>query len=73
MLKNITLSAETNLIVKARKKAQREHTTLNAQFRQWLNRYVSRDLKASDYENLMDSLSYANPGQQFTRDEMNER
>ena len=73
MLKNITLSAETNLIANARKKAQREHTTLNAQFRQWLSRYVSTDLKASDYETLMDSLCYANPGQRFTRDEMNER
>lgn len=73
MLKNITLSAEKNLISKARKKAQREHTTLNAQFRQWLSRYVSTDLKASDYEILMNSLSYANPGQHFTRDQMNER
>jgi len=73
MLKNITLSAEANLIGKARKKAQHEHTTLNAQFRQWLSRYVSTDLKASGYETLMNSLSYANPGQHFTRDEMNER
>ena len=73
MLKNITLSAETNLIAKARKKAQREQTTLNAQFRQWLSRYVSTDWKASDYETLMDSLSYAKPGQPFSRDEMNER
>lgn len=73
MLKNITLSAEKNLIAKARKKAQHEHTTLNAQFRQWLNRYVGRDLKVSDYKNLMDSLDYVNPGKKFTRDEINER
>lgn len=73
MLKNITLSADPNLICKARKKAQQEHTTLNAQFRHWLERYVSTATKATDYESLMDSLSYARPGKHFTRDEMNER
>ncbi len=73
MLKNITLSADFDLISEARKKAQSENTTLNAQFRQWLNRYLSTDLKVSDYEKLMDSFSYANPGKKFTRDEMNER
>lgn len=73
MLRNITLSAEINLISTARKKAQREHTTLNAQFRQWLSRYISSDLKASNYETLMDSLNYANPGKKFSRGEMNER
>jgi hypothetical protein len=36
MLKNITLSADEELIRKAREKAQKEHTTLNASFRQWL-------------------------------------
>ena len=72
MLKNITFSAETNLIAKAREKAQREHTTLNAQFHQWLNHYVSVDLKASDYEALMKSLGYAKPNRNFSRDEMNE-
>ena len=40
MLKNITLSAEEHLIRAAREKAQHEHTTLNAAFRQWLVRYV---------------------------------
>ena len=34
MLKNITLSAEEEIIRKAREKAQHEHTTLNATFRQ---------------------------------------
>jgi hypothetical protein len=41
MLKNITLSADEKLIQKARKKAKQEHTTLNAQFRQWLENYIS--------------------------------
>lgn len=73
MLKNITLSADSNLIRKAREKAQRDHTTLNAQFRQWLERYVAANLKASAYDNLMDSMNYANAGKHFSRDELNER
>jgi hypothetical protein len=73
MLKNITLSADPNLIQKAREKAQREHTTLNAQFRRWLEQYVAANLKASTYDNLMDSMGYANAGRHFSRDELNER
>ncbi len=73
MLKNITLSAEKLLIESARKKAQSEHTTLNAQFRQWLNQYINSGLKTSDYEDLMDSLQHVNSGKNFSRDQMNER
>ncbi|WDN87411.1 hypothetical protein BuS5_00379 [Desulfosarcina sp. BuS5] len=51
MLKNITFSADPNLIYSAREKAQREHTTLNAQFRLWLRRYVTTDIKSAAYEN----------------------
>jgi hypothetical protein len=73
MVKNITLSADEELIRKARKKAQREHTTLNATFRQWLQRYVHGSARTTDYETFMESLSYARAGRSFTRDEMNER
>ena len=73
MLKNITLSADETLIKKAREKAQREHTTLNETFRQWLRNYLSVDNGLESYSNLMQSLSYAKPGNSFTRDEMNER
>lgn len=73
MLKNITLSAEESEISKARKKAQHESTTLNAKFRLWLTRYANADIYAANYKSVMDSLSYANPGRSFTRDEMNER
>ena len=73
MLKNITLSADPKLIQKAREKAQRDHTTLNAQFRRWLERYVSTNMQASAYDNLMHAMSYANAGRHFTRDELNER
>jgi hypothetical protein len=73
MLKNIALSAEEEIIRKAREKAQHEHTTLNATFRQWLRRYVSTGTNKSDFKALMEKLSYAQPGRSFTRDEMNER
>ncbi len=87
MLKNITLNAEEELIRKAREKAQREHTTLNASFRQWLKQYANKDMGMNDYESLMNSLDmgmndyeslmnsldYVKPGRKFTRDEMNER
>ncbi len=73
MLKNITLSADEKLIHKARKKAKQEHTTLNSQFRQWLEKYTSIGSNSNDYENLMEQLSYAKPTRRYTRDEMNER
>jgi len=73
MLRNITLSAEEELIDKARDKARREHTTLNATFRQWLRQYVRRTANIADYHSLMDSLDYAKPGRKFSRDDLNER
>lgn len=73
MLKNITLSAEEELIQKAREKATRENTTLNASFRQWLVQYTNSFFKNDDYEQLMNSLSYVYPGQKYSRDQLNER
>ncbi len=73
MLKNITLSAEGSLIKKAREKAQKEHTTLNASFRQWLKQFANYSVKSDDYNQIMESLKYVKPGGKFTRDEMNER
>lgn len=73
MLKNITLSAEEKLIKKARAKANREGTTLNASFRQWLRQFANSTFKTDDYNQLMKSLSYAKAGKKFSREEMNER
>jgi hypothetical protein len=73
MLKNITLSADKQLIQLAREKATKENSTLNAQFRAWLERYVSSDLRVIDYDLLMEQLAYGQPGKKFSRDEMNER
>jgi len=73
MLKNITLSADEELISKARQKAQNEHTTLNATFRRWLKQYISNTNRTLDYLDFMSKLNYANPGSSFTREELNER
>ena len=46
-MKNITLSADENLIEAARRRAAAERTTLNAQFRLWLADYVGRERQAA--------------------------
>ena len=73
MLKNITLSAEADLIQRARQRAEQENTTLNEEFRRWLAQYADRSKNAGDLSALMARLNYAQPGKKFTREEMNER
>jgi len=73
MLKNITLSAEQDLLREAREKARQEHTTLNSVFRSWLARYVGQGRSGAEYVTVMEQLSYADAGRSFTRDELNER
>lgn len=73
MLKNITLSAEETLIQKARERAKAGRTTLNSLFRKWLKIYTGDNGSPDQFNQLMDDLSYANPGRTFTREQMNER
>ena len=73
MLKNITFSAEEELIRRARERAAAERTTLNEEFRQWLEKYVERPETAEVFTVLMDHFEYVQPGRSFRRDEMNER
>ena len=49
MLKNITLSADAELIRQARDKARQEKTTLNATFRLWLARYKKPERELQKY------------------------
>ena len=74
-MKNITLSADEHLIEAACQRAAAEHTTLNAQFRLWLEDYVGRRRQADAAMATIDSLraSLSTGGRRFTRDEMNER
>ena len=75
MLRNITLSADEQLIARAREKAAAARTTLNVEFRKWLAAYASvqDDVAVSRFRDVMQQLAHADAGRGFTRDEMNER
>ena len=72
-VKNITLSADPDLIEKARQVAKTERKTLNAAFREWLESYARRKGDVDAYRALMRRLTHIDAGRKFTRDEMNER
>jgi hypothetical protein len=73
IVKNITLSAEEDLIERSRTRARRENTTLNAVFRQWLKHYAGRESASAEYKDIMERLSYAHASGPYSREEMNER
>ncbi|MFW5773544.1 MAG: hypothetical protein ACOCWD_02575 [Tangfeifania sp.] len=73
MFKNITFSAEKDLIDKAREKAQSEKTTLNVVFRRWLKQYTGKKNISNEIDMVMESVDYAKSGKKFSRDEFNER
>ena len=73
MLKNVTLSADENLIKKARKRANKLNTTLNAEFRRWLIYYSSENSNSKNFDLLMEQFDYVNAGDKFSRDELNAR
>jgi hypothetical protein len=73
-MKNITLSADEELIEQARQLARAQKRTLNDAFREWLVQFTQQAGKADEYDSLMKRLRRtvrsAGP---YTRDEMNER
>ena len=73
VMKNITLSADENLIALARAEARARKTTLNALFRQWLTDIARRDEARIKAAEVMRRMSEFNAGGPFTREEMNER
>jgi hypothetical protein len=73
MTQNITFSADKSLIEAARERARAEHTTLNEQFRLWLETYA-REQKLREFDALSDSLrGKVRIGRKLSRAEMNER
>jgi hypothetical protein len=72
-VKNITLSADGDLIEKARQVAKSERKTLNAAFREWLTSYARSNGDLEAHRALMRRLSHIDSGGPYTRDEMNER
>ena len=73
IVRNITLSADEELIDRARLRATQEKTTLNAVFRQWLARYAGSETSSQEYRELMKRLRHVQPGRHFSRQELNER
>ena len=73
-MKNITLSADEELIEAARQRAASESTTLDEQFRRWLVDYVGRKRQAAEAVKVMRELQgRLDVGRKLTRDEANER
>jgi hypothetical protein len=73
IVRNITLSADEDLIDRARMRAAREKTTLNAAFRDWLERYAGTATTVREYRALMKRLRHVQAGRHFSREEFNER
>ncbi|MES3012200.1 MAG: hypothetical protein V4750_00520 [Pseudomonadota bacterium] len=72
-MKNITLTADDEMIAAARERARSENTTLNEQFRLWLASYA-RKQRMQQYEAVMAGLrGKLVVGRKLSRDEMNER
>jgi hypothetical protein len=73
-MKNITLSADERLIEEAREEARRRQTTLNEEFRRWLESYVDRKAQArramDTIRELQKTIKLQGP---FSRDELNAR
>ena len=72
-MKNITFSADEQLIDQARRIAQSQHKTLNQAFREWLESFARPNNAVERYEALRKDLKYVRGGHKFTREEMNER
>jgi hypothetical protein len=72
-MKNITLSADENLIERARLVARSRDKTLNAAFREWLKHYVEQAGGGAAVDALMRRLRHVRSTGPCTRDEMNAR
>lgn len=72
-MKNVTLSADEDLIERARTVARAQHKTLNAAFREWLVNFTRQSGDVQEFDALMRRLQHINAGRHFSRDEMNER
>ena len=70
-MKNITLSADEDLIAQAREQARARQTTLNQLFRQWLAEVAEQKERNYKIEALLDRLDRVDAGGNFSREEMN--
>ncbi|MGH9438121.1 MAG: hypothetical protein ACRD22_09545 [Terriglobia bacterium] len=72
-MKNVTLSADEDLIEQARLIARAQRKTLNAAFREWLTQFTAQPGSEREVDALMKRLRHVKAGRHFTREDMNER
>jgi hypothetical protein len=72
-VRNITLSADEELIEAARTRARLNKTSLNELFRQWLADYASPEKTAIDVKGFLAQFPQWHIEKMPTRDELNER
>jgi hypothetical protein len=73
LMKNVTLSADEELIEQARDWARLQKSTLNSLFRQWLSDLVKQKESEERLRALELRIGYARSGGKFSREEMNAR
>ncbi|HEV2276460.1 MAG TPA: hypothetical protein VGR96_19965 [Acidobacteriaceae bacterium] len=67
------MSADEDLIERARSIAREQRRTLNAAFREWLIQFTQSAGDAQGFDALMKHLRHVDAGGHFNRDELNER
>ncbi len=72
-MRNITFSADEELIERARLIARSQHKTLNTAFREWLQAFTAQAGDEQEFDALMRRLRHIRSGGPYSRDEMNER
>lgn len=72
-MKNITLSADEDLIEQARVIARSQRKSLNILFREWLVQFTAQSGSAQEVDSLTKRLRHIRAGRHFSRDELNER
>lgn len=73
-MKNITLSADEQLIAAARAQARSQKTTLNAAFRNWLHEYTNQSNRVAEFDAVVSEVcGKLKVGRKLSRDEMNAR
>ncbi len=74
VVRNITFSAEDDLIEQARTVAARNHRSLNDEFRDWLAKYAQEGRKAKlSFREVLSQFKDVTVTRKYSRDEMNER
>ena len=72
-MKNVTLSADDDLIEQARRVARSQHKTLNAAYREWLQQYAAQASGPKEFGAMMQRLGHVRAGRHLSGEQINER